>query len=129
VRATTLQKPRSVNKEGKEVLCPPAAHGDPWCSRSPPAAHGGHHARAGGCLKEAMTPWKARAGAGSWQDLWREEPTLEQVCWQDLSTRGGSMLDQSVPEGLHPVGRTHVAVVHGGLSPVGGTPLWSRGGV
>ncbi|CAN0004364.1 unnamed protein product, partial [Bubo scandiacus] len=25
---------------------------------------------AGGCLKEAVTPWEARAGAGSWQDLW-----------------------------------------------------------
>ena len=47
------------------------------------------------------------------------------------------MLGQSVPEGLHPVegthagavceelqliGRTHVGEVHGGLSPVGGTP-------
>jgi len=27
------------------------------------------HARAGGCLKEAVTPWEARAGAGSCQDL------------------------------------------------------------
>ncbi|GAB0209448.1 ubiquitin-conjugating enzyme E2 R2-like [Grus japonensis] len=35
-------------------------------------------------LKEAVTPWEAHAGAGSWQDLWREEPMLEQVCWQDL---------------------------------------------
>jgi len=29
----------------------------------------GPHARAGGCLKEAVTPWGAHAGAGSWQDL------------------------------------------------------------
>ncbi|GAB0190707.1 EH domain-containing protein 4 [Grus japonensis] len=36
----------------------------------PPAAHGGPHAGAGGCLKEAVTLWEARAGAGSWQDLW-----------------------------------------------------------
>ena len=28
------------------------------------------HAGAGGCLKEAVTPWEAHAGAGSWQDLW-----------------------------------------------------------
>ena len=52
------------------------------------------------------------------------------------------MLEQSVPEGLHPVdgthtgavceelqpvGRTHIGEVCGGLSPVGGTPRWSRG--
>jgi len=28
-----------------------------------------HHARAGGCLKEAVTPWGAHAEAGSCQDL------------------------------------------------------------
>ena len=54
------------------------------------------------------------------------------------------MLEQSVPEGLHPVerihtgavceelqpvGRTHVGEVREGLSPVGGTPRWSRGRV
>ena len=54
------------------------------------------------------------------------------------------MLEQSVPEGLHPVdgthagavreelqpmGRTRVGEVHGGLSPMGGTPQWSRGRV
>ncbi|GAB0209984.1 acid sphingomyelinase-like phosphodiesterase 3b [Grus japonensis] len=37
-----------------------------------PAACGGPHTGAGGCaLKEAVT-------------LWREDLTLEQVCWQDL---------------------------------------------
>jgi len=54
------------------------------------------------------------------------------------------MLDRSIPEVLHPVGRnhtgeiseelqpvgrSHIGAVHGGLSPVGGTPLWSRGRV
>jgi len=35
-----------------------------------PAAHRGPHVREGGCaLKEAVTPWRASAGAGSWQDL------------------------------------------------------------
>jgi len=45
------------------------------------------HTRAGGCLKEAVTPW----AAPSWSrllagpvDPWREEPTPEQVCWQGL---------------------------------------------
>ena len=51
------------------------------------------------------------------------------------------MLQQPVTEGLHPVGRTdaaavceelqlagrtHIGEVCGGLSPVGGTPRWSR---
>jgi len=51
------------------------------------------------------------------------------------------MLEQPVPEGLHPmegthagaaheelqpVGMTHVGEVHGGLSPTGGTSPWSR---
>jgi len=54
------------------------------------------------------------------------------------------MLEQSVPEGLHPVGRTHAGAVceelqpvgrthtgevYGGLSLVGGNPCWSRGRV
>jgi len=30
----------------------------------------GFHAGEGGCLEEAVTPWGARAGAGSCQDLW-----------------------------------------------------------
>jgi len=58
-----------------------------------------------------------------------EEPTLEQVCWQDLWLRGELMLEQSVPEGLHNVEGTHAGEVHGGLCPVGGTPCWSRGRV
>jgi len=54
------------------------------------------------------------------------------------------MLEQPVPEALHPmerthagavreelqpVGRTHVGGVCGGLSPVDGTSRWSRGRV
>jgi len=52
------------------------------------------------------------------------------------------MLEQPVPEGLHPVegthagavceelqpvGRTHVGVAHGELSPVGGDPTLEQG--
>jgi len=47
----------------------------------------GPHAGAGGCPEEAVTPW----GAPCWSrllpgpaDEWREEPMLEQVCWQSL---------------------------------------------
>ena len=39
----------------------------------------------------------------------REEPTLEQVCWQ--GSHGGPTLEQSVPEGLHPVEGTHAGAV------------------
>jgi len=53
-----------------EAGCSPAVHGGPQWSRSPSAAHGGPLAGAGGCLKEAVTPRRALAGAGSCQDLW-----------------------------------------------------------
>jgi len=46
------------------------------------------------------------------------------------------MLEQPVPEVLHPVGRTHAeqvvkkfGAVCEGLSPLGGAPPWSRGSV
>jgi len=54
------------------------------------------------------------------------------------------MLEQSVPEGLHPVerthagavcmvlkplGRSHIGEIHRGLLPVGRTPGWSWGRV
>lgn len=76
--------------------------------------------------KEAVTPWEACAGGGS---------------WQDLCLRGDSTLEQPLPEGLHPmesthtgaiceklqpVGRIHVGEACEGLFPVGGTLCWSR---
>jgi len=90
VKETALQTPRSVKKKGGgsdrnvraeslslqlvdedhgEAGCPPEAHGGAWWSRSPPVARGRDPTRAGGCLKEAVTPWGARNGAGSCQDL------------------------------------------------------------
>ena len=60
-----------------------------------------------------MTLWGPHAGPGSWQDLWTEEPTLE----------------QPVPERWHPMGMTHTGEVHRELSAMGGTPCWSMGGV
>ena len=95
-------------------------------------------------LKEAVTLWRAHAGAGSWQDLSSPvgKPTLEEVFWQDLRPHRGPMLEQSVPEGLHPmewkqagavhealqhVGRSYAGGVRGRLSPMGGTTYWSRG--
>lgn len=48
-------------------------------SRGPPAAQGGARPGAEACPKEAVAPQGASAGAGSWQDMWREreEPALE----------------------------------------------------
>ena len=80
----------------------------------------------------------------TWRRLWCGELTLEQACgricgptetWahtgaglrQYLWPLAGSMLEQSVPAGLHPMGRTDIGEFCGGLSPVGGTPHWSRG--
>jgi len=39
------------------------------------------------------------------------------------------MLEQPVPEGLHPVGTTHIGAACAELSPVRGTSRWSRGRV
>ncbi|KAM6188283.1 uncharacterized protein WM294_016059 isoform 2-T6 [Sarcoramphus papa] len=61
---------------------------------------------------------------------------------QDLCPCGEPTLEQSIPEGLcpvkrthagavreevQPVGRTHIGEVREGLSPVGRIPRWSRG--
>lgn len=41
--------------------------------------------RAGREVMRRLEPWKAPAAAGSLQKLWlTEEPTLEQVFWQEL---------------------------------------------
>ncbi|KAM9590862.1 uncharacterized protein ACIBXB_005912 [Morphnus guianensis] len=73
------------------------------------------HAGAGGFPKEAVTPWEARAGAGSWQDLWTRgerspccsrfsgrtcDPTGD-PCWssvllKDCTPWKGPMLEQFV---------------------------------
>ncbi|PKU48694.1 suppression of tumorigenicity 5 protein isoform x4 [Limosa lapponica baueri] len=59
---------------------PSAAHGGPQWSRYPPAAHGGPHARA-----EAVTPWEAYAGAGSWQEVWARGE--RSPCWSRFDGR------------------------------------------
>ena len=90
VKETTLQTPRSMKKEGEEVLKMPEQRvfpcnswWRPWWGKLSPCSPWrstveqmstcslwkGPHARTGGCPKEAVTPWGARAGAGSWQDL------------------------------------------------------------
>ena len=88
----------------------------------------------GGATREWLLWEAARSFPCLWQSqcqpaLCREDLTPEQVCWQDFWPCGGPTLEQSVHEGLQPVGRTHVGEVCGELSPVRGTPRWSRGRV
>ncbi|GAB0175896.1 zinc finger and BTB domain-containing protein 5 [Grus japonensis] len=75
-------------------------------------------------------PWEAHTGASSWQDLWtREEgsPRQGRFAGRTCDPVGDPTLEQSGPEGLHPVGETHIGEVREGLSPVTETPCWSRG--
>jgi len=77
---------------------------------------------------------------GGWRRLWAPgEPMLEQAPSRTCGPVGDPHGKNAacgkdpcwarVPEGLHPVGRTHAGAVCGRLSPVGGTPGWSRGRV
>jgi len=60
------------------------------------------HTGAGGCLKEAVTPWVARAGAGSCQDLWPRGERSPR--WSRFSGRACDPVgDPHWREGLHPV--------------------------
>jgi len=148
-----LQTPRSVKEEG-EGSAPGAGAEIPLQSlektmmRQPVSLQTKEvHAAAGGCPKEAATPWGACAGAGSWQDLWphgersphgsrvagRACDPVGDACWsslflEDCTPWEGPTLEKFV-ENCKPVGRSHVGEIHSGLSPVGGPPHWSRGRV
>ncbi|GAB0190524.1 mitochondrial enolase superfamily member 1 [Grus japonensis] len=109
----------------------------------------------GGC-----GPWEAHVGASSWQDLWtrgERSPRQGRFAGRTCDPVGDPTLEQFAPEGLHPMGETHVGAVHEelhpmeethagavreelqpmgethvgevreGLSPVRGTPCWSTG--
>ena len=60
-----------------------------------------------------------------------EDLTLEQldVPEDGRDSMGKYMLEQPVPEDLWPMERTHAREVRGEVSPMGGTPHWSRGRV
>jgi len=53
-------------------------------------------------------------------------PTLEQPVPEGLHPVGRTQAG-AVPKELHPVGRTHIGEVCGELSPMRGTSRWSRG--
>lgn len=59
----------------------------------------------------------------------RQKSTLESGLPSGFVTQSSPTLGQPVPEGLKPMGRTHIREVHGELSPTAGTPCWSRGRV
>ncbi|GAB0180379.1 zinc finger and BTB domain-containing protein 5 [Grus japonensis] len=90
----------------------------------PSAAHGGPHAGASGCLKEAVTPWEAQAGASSWQDLWsrgERSPHWSRFAGRTCDPVGDPTLEQSGPEGLHPMEGTHAGAVCEEPQPMGRT--------
>jgi len=65
----TIDSPADHDEDHREEGYPPAARGDPWWSRYPPATHAGSHVEAGECPKEAVTPWEAHNGAGLLAEL------------------------------------------------------------
>ena len=106
MRETLLQTPRSVKKDGKEVLqvpeqrfpCSPWCR--PWWDRLCPCNPRRSTVEQRSTCSLGRTPRQSRwmpeggcdpMGSLCWSrllaglmTLWREEPILEQICWQDL---------------------------------------------
>jgi len=80
-----------------------------------PAAHGGPHATARGCaLKEAAAhgePMEEEAPGRNW-DLWSRALAGAGLLAGAVAC-GEPTLEQSVPEGLHPVEMTHAGSFSG----------------
>ncbi|GAB0208343.1 zinc finger and BTB domain-containing protein 5 [Grus japonensis] len=79
---------------------------------------------------EAVTLWEANTGASSWQDRWtrgERTPRQSRFAGRTCDPVGDPTLEQFAPEGLHPVGETHIGAVREELSPVRGTPCWNKG--
>jgi len=93
-----------------------------------------------------VTPWKACAGAGSWQDLWPHgerspcwsrfadracdpvgDPRWSSLFLKDSTLWEGPTLGQFVKRCSAWEGPTLEHFVEDCLSPVGETPCWSRG--
>lgn len=79
------------------------------------------HAGAGGCPKDAMTLWEAHTESGSWTDGKRSpQSSWFDELWEETQTAEFS-------DELQPLGETPIVEAGVGLSPMGGTPQWSRG--
>ncbi|GAB0208833.1 hypothetical protein GRJ2_003349000 [Grus japonensis] len=76
----------------------------------------------GGCGPMGSPRWsKLLAGP---VDPWRERsPHQSRFSGRTCDPVGDPALEQSAPEGLHPVGETHAGAVHEGLQPVGRTHI------
>jgi len=95
-RHRSRDSPAAYDEDHGEAGCPPPDHGGPRWSRCPPAAHGGPHTRPGECPKEAVNPWRARAGAvcswrtapcgrdSRWSSLWRTAAHCKDPLWRSL---------------------------------------------
>ena len=135
--------PAARDEDHGEAGCPPAVHGGPWCSRYPPVTHGSDPTPKQVWLKEAVTPWGARAGAGSCQDLQThgERSTHQSSLLAGLVTVWGTQAGagcswRTAPYGKNPYwGSSWRAAPHGKdsrwrslweLSSVRGTSHWSR---
>lgn len=87
-------------------LCSPWS---PWRSRYPSVGCGRSHVRADGCLKKAVTLWKAHTGVDSQQDLWPCEERSTHWSWvAGRSLRGthGGEVHEGKDAGWRTSGRT-----------------------
>ncbi|GAB0208471.1 EH domain-containing protein 4 [Grus japonensis] len=83
-------------------------------------------------LAGPVTPWREETTAGLLAGLVTPmgDPRWSSLFLKDCTPWKGQVERthaETICEELQPMGRTHVGEVHGGLSPMGGTPHWSRG--
>lgn len=98
----------------------PLHGGQRECADAPAACRGGDFGT-GRCAWRRLTPWEYHAVYT--MPCREEKPTLQKVCWQDLSPHGRPALRQPIPEGLHPMQWAHIRAVHEELQHMGRTPV------
>ena len=85
------------------------------------------------CEGNTYVDTKVRGGGGALEEGTPLQPVEEPTPEQGDAPEDGRdstekpALEQSVPEGLQPIERTHTGAVHGELSPVGETPMLEQG--
>ena len=135
VRETALQTLRSVKKKGEEVLqmlelrFPYSPWRRSWRSSLSPCNTKKTMSEQIPTLQPMEDPMTEQVGM-PWQKLQpMESPCRSRLQSGAVACREEPTQEQPVPEGLHPMERTHAGAVCEGLSPMGGTPRWSRGRV
>jgi len=109
------------DEDHDEAGCSPALHGGPWWSRSPPVAVEGTASQSrympeGSCDpvgSPALEQTPARARRSMERGAHARAGLLA-----GLVTLWGPTLEQTVPEGLHPVEGTHAGACHEELHPM-----------